>query len=136
MNLDRFHRAGGFASAITIVAILYLTLMPNPLPAEDLPEFDGADKLCHALMFGFLTFIIIFDRRLMRGRWPRSGTAAVIALIATLFGGVIEILQGGMDIGRSADVFDFLFDGIGAGVCLLVYAIIRRRHAHRLRSCS
>ena len=47
---------------IVIAVILYATLNDNPLGADELPIFPGADKVIHAIMFGGLFSAISFDR--------------------------------------------------------------------------
>lgn len=54
-------------SAIVLTAILWLTLSPDPLPDNDLPLFEGMDKIVHACMFGGLYFALRFDLTL----WTR-----------------------------------------------------------------
>ena len=34
-------------SVVCIIAVLYLTLVPRPLPDMDIPLFPGADKVVH-----------------------------------------------------------------------------------------
>ena len=48
-------------SLFTVMVILWLTLMPDPL-GDDAPTlFPGADKIVHGLMFGFLTIVVLLD---------------------------------------------------------------------------
>lgn len=89
---------------------LYIALEPDP----DLKlDFDGGDKLLHALGFVCLT-----------GWWGnvfRSPKARWLAAAACLaYGALVEVLQA-FDPPRSADVLDLLADavGIGLGVTLL-----------------
>ena len=44
---------------IVIAVILYATLNDNPLGADELPIFPGADKVIHAIMFGGLFLSLI-----------------------------------------------------------------------------
>lgn len=37
-------------TAIVTAAVLYLTLVPKPLPDNDIEWFEGADKVVHAIM--------------------------------------------------------------------------------------
>ena len=48
-------------------------------------------------------------------------------LICIFYGGLIEILQGTIFIERSADWFDFLADGVGSLVGLLLYNWIEKK---------
>lgn len=97
-------------SVVVIAAIAYLTLVPSPLPEPPMPLFDGADKVVHGLMFLVLAWCL--NRDLSRQK-SLIISAAAFAL-ATAYGGLIEILQGAMQLGRSADVLDFAADAAGA----------------------
>ncbi len=102
-------------TVVVSVAILYLTLVPRPLPDVDIPLFPGADKLVHALMFGGLAGAVALDWARWRGVSVLTPCRlAVIALIATLAGGMIELLQLVMAMGRGCELWDFVADGCGA----------------------
>jgi hypothetical protein len=134
----------GLFTALVVLAILWLTLAPHPLPSDDIPMFEGADKVVHALMFGGLVFALTFDRRLFAHRRQlaafrtadnqatpsslhaeatRGGSQSAMAgwmvllcfaVASSLFGGVIELLQDAMGLGRGGDVWDFCADTVGA----------------------
>lgn len=114
----------GLLSSVVVLAILWLTLAPHPLPADDIPMFfPNADKLVHALMFGGLVFALVIDRELFlqrryltTSRMPRRSCLPLILFFvaATLFGGLIELLQNAMGLGRGADWLDFAADASGA----------------------
>lgn len=116
-----FHLPPYTFTVIIAVVILYLTLDPDPLPDNDFELFPGADKLVHAIMFAALAGAIALDR------WRRGivgavsfKALAVYALIASVAGGLVEVLQGSMGVGRSADVWDFVADALGAIIGVLV----------------
>ena len=48
------------ATALVLLLILYLTLVPRPLPNTNI-EIPGLDKLAHAIMFGVLAFVTSID---------------------------------------------------------------------------
>ncbi len=107
-------------TVVVVAAILYLTLVPSPLPQSDLkiPYFD---KIAHVCMFGGLVFVATLDYA--RAAMPRDLSVpvmTVIAVCATLFGGFIELLQGWMGLGRGCDLMDFIADGAGAVVSAFV----------------
>lgn len=81
-------------TAVTVAAILWLTLVPRPLGDMKPELFPGADKVVHAIMFGGLALMILTDCSRSRG-WHRLSVLSVImaASISTLFGVVIELLQ-------------------------------------------
>lgn len=104
-------------TAIVVIAILYLTLVPRPLPEMDIPLFPGADKVVHAIMMMGMMWCIGLDLiRKNRPGLPQAPKAKLsVALIATIaFGGAIELAQGAMKMGRGEDIYDFLADVIGA----------------------
>ena len=93
-----------FWVALGGVALLSLIPSPPPLPLS----FNGVDKLQHLGAYGFLGFFrgISLLRRL-RGR-----DVLIIAVILTVFGGILELLQAAT--GRTPEFRDLLADGLGA----------------------
>ncbi len=106
---------GWVLTVVVSLAILYLTLVPRPLPDVDLPLFPGVDKLVHAIMFGGLAGAVVLDWSRWRGRVSLSvGCLVVAALVSTFAGGIIELLQLMMALGRGCELWDFVADGAGA----------------------
>lgn len=101
-----------FTGAVTL-GILYLTLVPRPLPPMKLPLFPHFDKVAHALMFGLMVLAMLFD-------YSRKGGTAMLrfailsVVVSVSFGSLIEVLQSGMGLGRSGDWYDLLADAGGA----------------------
>ncbi len=127
----------GLFSCVVVLAILWLTLAPHPLPDADVPLFPGVDKVVHALMFGGLAFAWMFDivlSRLKRGGHSRGRCLAgfrrtmlaAIACCVGLFGGVIEVLQWLMGLGRGMELGDFIADCLGAVVAVIISPYIIR----------
>lgn len=108
-------------TAVCTALILYLTLVPKPLPDNDLPLWEHTDKIVHAIMFGGLYFCIYID--LWRGRRGPGRAAWLATLPVIAFGGLIEILQQAMNMGRGGDLLDFAADTAGV---LLVRLILPR----------
>lgn len=104
-------------SALVVAVILYATLFPDPAGADELPDIPGIDKLIHAIMFGGMAGALAFDycRSHMLTR-PSRRTMLTCCAVSFVFGGVIELLQDAMGLGRGADWFDFLADGVGTAV--------------------
>lgn len=104
-------------TVIVTTAILYLTLVPKPLPDNDIEWFQGADKVVHALMMLGLTGALGLDYMRLYGKREVTPPALMIVIFvfATgVFGGGIELIQGWMGLGRSEDIYDFIADCIGA----------------------
>lgn len=105
-------------SAAVITTVLYLTLFPRPLGDSSIPMFPGADKLVHGLMFWAVAAGLCVDFGRV-GAFLRRGAAFVAGMgfwLSSAIGGVVEIAQWKMDIGRSGDWLDFAADIVGASV--------------------
>lgn len=98
--------------------ILCLSLMPLPPGASDLP---GWDKLLHAAAYGLLSFFVAWALDDSRPFRLKISVAAFV--ITVVFGAVLELLQGAMPLGRTAEWGDLVADGVGA---LLGCVIFRR----------
>ena len=108
------------ATLIWSVVMAWLAFRPVAAIETGLPW----DKANHAAAFVVLTVLAGLG-------WPRSpGIARVAILLAA--GVMIELVQGLPQIGRDADVWDVVADGVGiaAGLVLLAWALKR---ASRLR---
>lgn len=97
-----------------LVAVLYLTLLPQPLGEEEIHLFEGADKVIHFIMFGGLTGTFIFDRWRI-GHPLCVWQALLVALCSALLGALVEYLQYAMHFGRTGnDPMDVLANSIGS----------------------
>lgn len=105
---------------VVLVAILYLTLLPQPLGEEGISLFDGADKMVHFIMFGGLTCTYIFDR--FRTSHPLKLRGALLAALASaLLGMLVEYLQYAMHMGRTGnDIYDVIANTLGAFTAIIV----------------
>lgn len=122
----------GMLTLLVLCLLFWLTLAPHPLPENDLPVFPGADKLVHALMFGGVYFIMMFDwvgiRRARGVKTPAAGTWAALAIgvVCVALGGGIELMQEAMALGRGCEWWDFVADCAGVIVAAFVSpAVIR-----------
>lgn len=115
--LDRIPRF--LTSAVVTAGVLYLTLAPRPFGSVRIPLFEGADKVVHFMMFFAMAFAYHFDFR--RGKKPVDEARLMGWIFVSLsaFGGLIELAQWKMRMGRSGDWYDLLADIAGA-----VYGII------------
>lgn len=102
-----------YTLAVTL-AICYFTLVPDPLQGEHIHLFPHSDKVVHFIMFATLAGAILFDRCRATGRRPNKAPAIAAIVISVLAGGLVEILQHLMNMGRSADWLDFIADTLGA----------------------
>ncbi len=125
-SLQRF--PAWILTIITLGLILWLTLAPRPLGEVHVELFPGADKVVHALMSGFLTFVVFIDR--LRGNFRRS----ISPLFATftffgvsLLGVAIEFIQDAMGMGRSFDLMDMVADATGSLAVTVVWMVVEKR---------
>jgi VanZ family protein len=109
-------------TAMTLLAILWLTLFPDPLGEETPMLFEGADKVVHAVMFGGLAYVMMLDWQRRRS-WIKESIVRVVsyALVAAVVGIAIEYIQQAMALGRSFDVKDMLADAVGSVAAILLW---------------
>lgn len=104
---------------LIVTIILYATVVSHPVGVDQLPTIPHIDKLIHATMMGGLLGAVAFD-------WQRNNRKERItpSMMWALFGVVLsfsimdEFAQGVMNIGRSADPWDFIADCTGAIVAV------------------
>jgi VanZ family protein len=94
---------------------LVMALMPRPPPIPGHPP----DKLLHVLAFATLGLLGTFA-------YPRFRALPLIAALS-LFGAMIEILQGTALFHRDRDVFDWVADTIACGAVVLALRWWRAR---------
>ncbi len=120
-------------TALTVALILWLTLAPDPLGDNKPMLFEGADKIVHAIMFGFLAAVILLDRqRSIRWRRVSTGTAVVAAVVSTLLGIVVEVAQLKMGLGRGFEIADMISDAAGAAIAAFIW--LRMQHFWTIKS--
>ena len=124
---------------LTLLLIAVLSLMP----AQEFPQTDiqFADKWAHWVMYGFLTLVMGIDY-VLRGEYlstkpytswhqrlahKNKGTAIwqflVIFIVASVYGGLMELGQAYLTTSRHGDWLDVLANSFGA-LCALVLLII------------
>lgn len=109
---------------IVLMAILWLTLAPKPLGDEMPPLFPGADKIAHAIMFGGFSLVMLLDWQRKHGWKPVfARRVLVVALISSLLGAIIEVLQTCMGIGRGYEFGDIIADTVGAFLFAWFYLV-------------
>jgi VanZ family protein len=101
---------------LLIVAFIIVTCL---MPARDVPNTGIPDKFVHAFSYAVLAF---WYASILQ---PRRFVALLLAL--TVFGGLIELAQGAMDLGRHAEWADLLADVLGsaAGIALAATSLGR-----------
>ena len=105
----------GWAAVVLVLTLTPADEMPRT-PAWKLLSFDTA---AHAGVFAVLAGLSWFSVRRQQ-RWLRLARRAGWAVLAgcVLFGGLIEVLQYAMRLGRHGEWSDLLSDGIGAALAV------------------
>lgn len=126
--LDRIPRF--LTSAVVTAGVLYLTLAPRPFWSVRIPLFEGADKVVHFMMFLAMAFAYHFDFR--RGKKPVDEARLMGWIFVSLsaFGGLIELAQWKMRMGRSGDWYDLLADIAGAVYGIILAWLISAKNKH------
>lgn len=126
--LDRIPRF--LTSAVVTAGVLYLTLAPRPFGSVGIPLFEGADKVVHFMMFFAMAFAYHFDFR--RGKKPVDEARLMGWIFVSLsaFGGLIELAQWKMRMGRSGDWYDLLADIAGAVYGIILAWLISAKNKH------
>jgi VanZ family protein len=113
-------------SILIVAGILYLSFAP-PSTFKGIPAFEFEDKLVHLLMYGGLSFFLIFDFQRHTKNNPMSGLAfSLICLFIPVFlGGIVEIMQPLYFSPRTAEWFDWFSDISGVLLGWLASSIIK-----------
>lgn len=112
---------------ISISALILILCFMNPAELPEAP-MTNFDKIVHLLMFMGLSGVVFFDNSYSLKKpvsWQRIFWSSF--LFPVLFSGTIEIIQEYFTTNRTGDWMDFLFDGIGASIGLVVCLLISRR---------
>ena len=126
--LDRIPRF--LTSAVVTAGVLYLTLAPRPFGSVRIPLFEGADKVVHFMRFFAMACAYHFDFR--RGKKPVDEARLMGWIFVSLsaFGGLIELAQWKMRMGRSGDWYDLLADIAGAVYGIILAWLISAKNKH------
>ena len=115
----------------TIIWALIILILCGT-PGKDIPhisflELLSFDKFVHAGIFFVLVMLAIRGFRLQKKYLVLQKDAAFIAVgLSIAYGGILEILQGTIFEGRSADIYDFVANSFGCFIALLLYTKISK----------
>lgn len=104
--------------SITVALIILTLSVMNSSDFDNIPVFKFEDKIVHfSMYFGFMA-VILFERR----RSLKAGsTILFLALIPVFYGILMELMQFYFTDSRKADVWDAVFNSIGALTCALLW---------------
>jgi VanZ family protein len=122
---------------ITLAVIVFLSLSATEnINMPRFLNFEGADKLNHLGMYGFLTLIYLIERTaiFISGRQTLP-TKWYYILWIIIIGGVMEIIQP-LISGREKDVLDFLANTSGVVMTYLGFLILSKFYNVKSMSSS
>ncbi|NJB87492.1 VanZ family protein [Lewinella marina] len=112
-----------FITALYALLLIYVSLAPGQrIPGIfNWGELFSPDKIAHFGAYAFFAVLLSFSNG-MASRWKRAATAA---LLAALFGVLMEVLQGIAGTGRDFDPVDMVANLIGALLGGAVYLLLQ-----------
>ncbi|MBK8845734.1 MAG: VanZ family protein [Bacteroidetes bacterium] len=121
-----FNRSNFYTTLLWAMLILVLCLMPGKeLPKIWWLELLSFDKVVHAAVFAILTILFIRNLEVLNPTHPIFKNRILTAIaISSCYGGALEVMQGTLIEGRSADIYDFVFDALG---CFLGVWVARKK---------
>ena len=105
----------GYTVALAIVSLVN----DDSIPKIDL-EYD--DKIFHVLAYGLLCWLWYRASRILK----RTHPVLFAAILAIIYGIVLEVLQGQLTIDRKLDVLDVIANIIGITIVSL-FIVIRNK---------
>jgi VanZ family protein len=103
------------------------------IPGRDIPHFSflellSFDKWVHAGIFFVLVLLAVKAFRVQRGSAYFRDNAMFLAVgFSVAYGGLLEILQGALFSGRSADFYDFIANSAGCFGAAALYPFLSTR---------
>lgn len=117
----------GLLSLITFVVIIYVSLDNNPFEINQVQLFEGADKIIHALMYGFWVMVMIYESsKFLYFEEPDFISYILLIMMSFLFSVSKELLQEIMEIGRHMDIYDIIanLSGIIIGSLVMKFGLL------------
>jgi len=104
-----------------------LLLCVIKIPADETPiTIPYFDKIVHFTMFFTLSFLFVVENRITSDKKWQNPLPLVFltVLLAALFGGLIEIIQGELTNYRTADIYDWYSDLAGSFTAVALAGIL------------
>lgn len=112
-------------------ALLILILCGLPGDQFEKSKLLHADKVVHTVLFGVLFFLLsVGFIKQRRFRQLRNHTLLKVFVISTLYGVIIEALQGLVFLHRSIELSDMLFNTVGSLSGLTLFLLVYGRHSY------
>jgi VanZ family protein len=132
MSLRNLWPALAWAVVILVLSGIPGDYIPHVLNFSD---WLKPDKLVHLAVFAILAVLLM--RGISAGglRFGAQKFAGLIVLsVGTVFGGITELLQYYLFIGRSGNVFDLMADIAGLMAGIAVYLIFFKRQGQKVKN--
>ncbi len=107
-----------FAFAILAFALAVIITVSSLIPAQPSLSINNMDKIVHVLAYAVLGVAVL-------PAFPKIKPVN-IWLGLSVFGLVIEVLQGLMPTGRSTDILDGIANASGALLALVAWSVLSR----------
>lgn len=113
----------------TFIVIIWL-LCFIPIPDNPLSHVRLIDKWTHSVLYLVLGLLILTERLRTKKKTKLSSLIYWVWLIPIAMGGIIEVLQATCTGGRrSGEWLDFVADGIGSTLALLIGILLVKYYA-------
>jgi VanZ family protein len=124
-----------WASLDVLLVALYAAaiFVIGSLPATPAVARGVSDKVQHALGFALLAWLACRAVRRSRPEWSQPRVLLSSAVFTMVVGGALELWQGFLGY-RSCDFYDWVADGLGAGIGVAVYAGCAALFGRRFRA--
>ncbi|AJR03173.1 VanZ family protein [Siansivirga zeaxanthinifaciens] len=109
-----------YTVALTVACLVNI----NKFPKVDISFFD---KIFHSITYLVLT-LLWFSTFFFNFNYKRSKALLYAAGFSSVFGIIIEVLQGVLTVNRSADIYDVLANSLGVLLAGL-FIILKRKTA-------
>lgn len=105
---------------LAIVWALFILVIIG-IPGNQIPEVPtfiewlSPDKILHVVIFGILSYLILFgDSKQYLKSHHRSYYIVIAVLISSVYGFITELLQFYVFVGRNANIFDVYANTLGS----------------------
>lgn len=117
-----------YLAIIWSIVVLILCDIPMDKVNEEVPAFEGMDKLVHTGFFFVLTVFLFYGKIRQQNSYHfRILTILKILLVTAFLGAGIEVLQWKVFTYRSAEWWDFFCDMVGVGMGIFSYIFLHRK---------
>ncbi len=115
---------------LPLVIYWIILLVATSLPAPDLPDVWGSDKIKHYLAYGVLAFLLNLTFLVQEKKKLTVQKAFLVTIITCSVYGALDEIHQIFIPGRSAELLDLLADVIGAVTGAIIVLYIARKSSY------